>query len=150
MDAAAPAVQARTGLTVEVEVHVARGHRGRKRLRAGPLPVPADAAPPARPVPRIARLMAMAITMQDLVDRGVVRDYAALARLAGVTRARITQVMALVNLAPGIQEEVLLRSRSLEEREVRRVAALSRFELQRAAWRGLLAEPSRAAPRCCS
>ena len=40
-------------------------------------------------VPRISRLMALAIRMQDLVDTGEVADYADLARLAQVSRARI-------------------------------------------------------------
>jgi hypothetical protein len=34
--------------------------------------------------------MALAIKFQDMVDRGEVRDYADLARLGYVTRARIT------------------------------------------------------------
>jgi len=37
-----------------------------------------------------------------------VRDYAELARLGHVTRARLTQIMNLLNLAPDIQEEILL------------------------------------------
>jgi hypothetical protein len=42
-------------------------------------------------IPRIARLMALAIKFQEMVDRGEVRDYADLARLGYVTRARITK-----------------------------------------------------------
>jgi len=37
--------------------------------------------------------MALAIRFQDMVDRGEVQDYADLARLGYVTRARITQIM---------------------------------------------------------
>ncbi len=58
-------------------------------------------------IPRITRLMALAIKFQDMVDRGEVRDYADLARLGYVTRARITQIMNLLNFAPDIQEGVL-------------------------------------------
>jgi hypothetical protein len=47
--------------------------------------------------------MALAIKFQGMVDRGEVRDYADLARLGYVTRARVTQIMNLVNLAPDIQ-----------------------------------------------
>ena len=35
------------------------------------------------------------------------RDYAELARLGGVSRARMTQIMSLRNLAPVIQERIL-------------------------------------------
>lgn len=61
---------------------------------------------PAR-LPRITRLMALAIKFQDMVDRGEVRDYADIARLGYVTRARMTQIMNLLLLAPCIQEALL-------------------------------------------
>jgi hypothetical protein len=51
--------------------------------------------------------MALAIKFQDMVDRGEVRDYADLARLGYVSRARITQIMNLLNLAPDLQELLL-------------------------------------------
>ncbi len=51
--------------------------------------------------------MALAIKMQGMVDRGEVKDYAELARLAKVTRARITQIMNLNLLSPEIQEWLL-------------------------------------------
>lgn len=58
-------------------------------------------------VPRVSKLMALAIRLEELVQRGEVRDYADLARLGYVTRARITQIMNLLNLAPDIQENLL-------------------------------------------
>jgi hypothetical protein len=54
-------------------------------------------------IPRISRLMALAIKFQEMVDRGEVNDYADLARLGYVTRARITQIMNLLNLSPDLQ-----------------------------------------------
>jgi hypothetical protein len=51
--------------------------------------------------------MALAIKMQGMVDRGEVRDYAELARLAQVTRARMTQIMNLNLLSPQLQEWLL-------------------------------------------
>jgi len=51
--------------------------------------------------------LALAIKFQGMVDSGEVRDYADLARLGYVTRARITQVMNLLLLAPDIQEKIL-------------------------------------------
>ncbi|GIW55523.1 MAG: hypothetical protein KatS3mg082_1927 [Nitrospiraceae bacterium] len=62
-------------------------------------------APPR--IPRITRLMALAIKCQDMIDRGEVKDYADLARLGFVTRARVTQIMNLTLLAPDIQETIL-------------------------------------------
>ena len=40
-------------------------------------------------IPRITRLMALAIKVQGMIDRGEVRDYADLARLGHVSRARV-------------------------------------------------------------
>ena len=56
---------------------------------------PAGPAPPvaAGRVPRIARLMALALRFEELVRTGAVRDYAELARLGQVSRARITQII---------------------------------------------------------
>ena len=77
-------------------------------------------------IPRIARLMALAIRCDDLVREGAVRDYAELARLGQVTRARMTQIMNLLWLAPDLQERLLFLERSragrdLNERSLRPV-----------------------------
>jgi len=97
-------------------------------------------------VPRVSRLMALAIKFDGLVRRGEVRDYADLARLGYVTRARITQIMNLLNLAPDIQEEILFLPRTVKgrdpirERDVRPIAAIPHWHRQRKMWRALLQE----------
>jgi len=58
-------------------------------------------------VPRITRLLALAVRFEGLLQDGTVRDYAELARLGGVSRGRITQIMSLRKLAPVIQERIL-------------------------------------------
>jgi hypothetical protein len=84
-------------------------------------------------IPRITRLMALAIKFQDMVDRGEVRDFADLARLGYVTRARITQIMNLLNIAPDIQDLLLDRrpDASPMEHDVRRIARLVHWSEQR-------------------
>jgi hypothetical protein len=62
---------------------------------------------PAGRIPRIAKLMALAHHFERLVVTGVVKDYAELARLGMVSRARISQIMNLLLLAPDIQEAIL-------------------------------------------
>src|SRR5262245_42532270 len=90
-------------LTVGGTLHFARrGRGGRKEGRDGPLP-----ALPAGRVPRVARLMALALKFDGLVRSGVVKDYAELALLGRVTRARVTQIMNLLHLAPDIMEQLL-------------------------------------------
>jgi hypothetical protein len=51
-----------------------------------------------------ARLLVLAIKFQDMIDQGEVCDYADLARLGQLSRAHITQVMSLLNLAPRLQD----------------------------------------------
>jgi hypothetical protein len=58
-------------------------------------------------IPRVTQVMALAIQFQEMIHRGEARDYADLARLGGVTRERMSQIMELVWLAPDIQQEIL-------------------------------------------
>jgi hypothetical protein len=108
----------------------------RHELRAGI--GPATKEPGA--VPRVARLLALAHHWQGLLDRGAVRNLAAIARLTGATRARVTQIMDLLLLAPAIQEAILeiaraTRGRDLVvERDFRPVAALASWDEQFGMW----------------
>ena len=58
-------------------------------------------------LPRITKLMALAIRFEDLLRQGIATDYAGLARLGGVSRSRITQILNLRNLAPVLQDRIL-------------------------------------------
>jgi hypothetical protein len=58
-------------------------------------------------VPRVAKLMALAIRFDRLIREGKVADRSELARLAHVTQPRMTQIMNLLHLAPDIQEDIL-------------------------------------------
>ncbi|MGE3110120.1 MAG: hypothetical protein AB7N65_16560 [Vicinamibacterales bacterium] len=128
-------------VTIEFNVHFTRGAAGRKEVNAGP--EPPDPAPERGRVPRVSRLMALAIRFEDLVRCGEVESYADLARLGHVTRARITQVMDLLCLAPDIQEEILflprveLEREAISEHELRPVCALADWREQRRAWQRL-------------
>ena len=51
-------------------------------------------------VPRLARLMALAIRFEGLLRSGAITDQAHLARLGKVSRARISQILNLLHLAP--------------------------------------------------
>ena len=89
-------------ITIERKVHFGQGRRGLKQLQKGEA---ANSAPAGR-VPRVSRLMALAIRLDGLIRDGVVPDQAELARLGHVSRARLTQVMNLLCLAPDIQEAI--------------------------------------------
>ena len=51
-------------------------------------------------VPRVARLLALALRFEQLVQSDVIATYAELARLGHVSRARVTQILNLRLLAP--------------------------------------------------
>lgn len=53
------------------------------------------------------RLLALAIRFEGSLRQGVVKDYAELARLGRISRARISQIANLAVLAPDIQEDIL-------------------------------------------
>ena len=131
-------------LTIGGTIHFGREGRGARKV------IHEGAAPPSVPgrVPRVSRLMALAIRFDGLVKSGVVADYAELAQLGHVTRARVSQVMSLLYLAPAIQEDVL-RIEAGRDRIVLRdllpIAAMADWGMQLRMWREL--EPRNGA-RC--
>ena len=126
-------------ITIERKVHFQTGRRSRKELREGE----ATPALPAGRVPRVSRVMALAIRLDQLIKDGVVADQAELARLGHVSRVRITQIMNLLCLAPDIQEEILFfplteRGRdAITEAQLRPTAAIPNWRRQRQLWRNL-------------
>ncbi|MFT3881806.1 MAG: hypothetical protein QM703_19370 [Gemmatales bacterium] len=99
--------------------------------------------PPVLPegrIPRISRLMALAHHLERLVVTGVVKDYAELARLGQVSRARITQIMNLLLLAPDIQEEILFLPMTvaghdpIKLKHLQGIALTPSWDLQRSEW----------------
>jgi hypothetical protein len=126
-------------LTIEREVHFARGPRSRKVIQDGPTPEPVSEGR----IPRISRLMALAIRFDRLISHGEIEDQSDLARLGNVSRARVSQIMSLLQLAPEIQEAILFLPRTLRgrdpirERKVRVIAGELDWRTQRRLWKEL-------------
>ncbi len=94
--------------------------------------------PSGRPS-RIALLLALAHHWEQLVREEVVRDYADIARLTGLTRARVTQIMNLTLLGSDLQERILFANASSgcdwrSERCLRKVIAAPNWAQQRHLW----------------
>lgn len=112
--------------------------------RAGPRIVfkKGDASKPGAQghIPRVSRLVALAHKFQGLLDDGTVDSLADLARLGRVTRARITQIMDCLLLAPDIQEELLFLPSTTEGwdpvalRTIRYVCQTPLWQEQRKRW----------------
>ncbi|TWU54802.1 hypothetical protein Poly51_35210 [Rubripirellula tenax] len=132
-------------ITVKRKLNVQIVARGRKTIR------PHDAnsdnvskpKPPAR-IPRIARLMALAIHYQEMLRTGEATDMIELSRRAKVSQPRMSQIMALNLLAPDIQTALLdLPPQSkgkpfLHEKRIRPITAMLEWTEQRVAWQQIL------------
>ena len=87
----------------------------------------------------------MAIRLEQLVQARVIANYAALAQLGHVSRARVTQVLNLLLLAPDIQETLLFLPRTergrdpIHLRQLQRLALVADWKEQRKLWQTLLA-----------
>ena len=87
--------------------------------------------PPKAPqTPKVVELLRTAQEWRRQLDAGDVPNQAEIARREGITRARVTQIMALTRLAPAIQDHVLslpaMSYRSVfTERALRPIAQLA-------------------------
>ncbi|QDV62644.1 hypothetical protein [Crateriforma conspicua] len=112
---------------------VTRRCAGRQNVTPG---TPPPSPPPGR-LPRVTKLLALAIHFDELIRTGAVTSQAELARLGQVSRPRLTQIMNLLHLSPDIQEEILHHCKiitgrdPITERELRVVALLPSWEKQR-------------------
>jgi hypothetical protein len=124
-------------ITVTKRVFFTRSASGRRRM-ADKLPA-AQSVPTGR-VPRISKVMALALHFEDLIRSGRLADKTEIARLARVTQPRITQVMNFLYLSPSIQEELLFLPRvfrgddPIHEKLLRPVCAEINFVKQRRLW----------------
>ena len=94
-------------------------------------------------LPRITKMMALAIRLYDLLATGQVKDQAEIARTAGITRARVTQILNLTQLAPDIQQAILDLQPTTDsapcfrQHEIRQIAFHPNWKKQRASWKRL-------------
>jgi hypothetical protein len=128
--------------TVVRPIHFVRRGKSTKAVSAP------DAAPKVLPsrVPRVARLMALAIHFDGMLRKGVVADQSELAEICNVTQPRMTQIMNLLHLAPDIQERLLffppapVGRDQLTERHLRSLVATDRWDSQRVLWNKLIGQ----------
>ena len=95
-------------------------------------------------IPRVARFLALAIRLEELVRQGHAPNFSAIARLGHVSTTRMSQLMKLTLLAPDIQEAVLFlppvaRGRDpVTENDLRPIAAEPDWNDQRRLWKRLI------------
>src|SRR4051812_40123453 len=109
-------------------------------------PVRVRLEPTGGRVPRVARLMALSVKLEGQIRAGELRDWAEVANLAHVTRARASQIAALLLLAPDIIEAILHlplveRGRDpVTERDLRHMVSIVSWSKQRRLWAQLCGE----------
>ena len=100
---------------------------------------------PLARIPRISRLMAVAIRLEFLVREGKVGGYDDLAAAGQISRPRMSQILGLLELAPAIQEQLLflpkiIRGRDpISEHALRKITRILDWEDQVEAFRHLMA-----------
>ncbi len=125
-------------LTITREFHTTRHRDGQQQLRQGLAP-----KTPRGKIPRIRRLMALAIHCNELLRTGQVANQSALAEYAQITPARLTQILTLLNLAPRIQEQILFLPMTtfgrgeINEKNVRMIAIEFNWDKQQISWYAL-------------
>ena len=100
------------------------------------------ASEPQKRPHRIARILALAHRLDELVRSGAVRDHRELAGLGHVSPARICQFITLLHLPPAIQEYLLFLTAAetipITEPALRKIAREPRWDRQRAIFKSLL------------
>lgn len=138
------------GPTIHRQIHFTTGARRRKVVENGP--APAEPATPEGNIPRISRLMALALQYASLIDLGQITDRAELAQLTHISRARATHVMSLLHLAPSVREAILFLPRTTNGRDsirlshIRTLCATFDWGKQRKMWTSVQQEAASAAP----
>jgi hypothetical protein len=95
-------------------------------------------------VPHITKLRALGICLEHLLATGQVKDQAEIARTACITRARVTQIFNLTQLAPDIQKSMLNleptteRTPRLREPELRQIVIEPNWVKPRVLWKRLV------------
>ncbi len=113
-----------------------------------------SAKPPRGPVRRPARvaiMLALAHKVRDAIEDGQLADQADAARRIGYTRGRISQLAALMCLAPDLQERVLFLEaidgrEPLTERGLRAVTKERDWSAQRRVCARVIADEARPRP----
>jgi hypothetical protein len=121
-----------------VSVPLYRSRRGHGVGLASAEPAP---EPPPKPTV-LARTLALAHRLQRMLDAGRARNRADLAAKLGFSRARVTQIMNLLWLAPDIQEEILFSVSPtgrdvVTTRDVRAIVRVMDWGEQRKLWRAI-------------
>jgi hypothetical protein len=124
-------------ITISRKIVLGRGPKTNRTIQpASDTTVPE----PKGRIPRISRLMALAIKLERMLRAGEVPDVTELARITHVTQPRMSQILNLAMLAPEIQEALLFlpdvaKGKPLiHEKLLRPLSSIDDWDQQRKLW----------------
>lgn len=125
-------------VVIQSSIHRIRRGNGQQFTADAPPKVPHRIS--VRKPARVARMLAFAHKLQEAIDNGEYIDRADAARKLGLTRARVSQLLDLLMLAPDIQEKILFMERvdgvePTSERALRDVIKQLNWQSQVDSWR---------------
>jgi hypothetical protein len=82
----------------------------------------------------VARLLALAHEIERRIRVGELDDLSHAARVLGLTRGRVTQIVNLTLLAPAIQEAITRGYEMFTERRLRGIVTAPKWRHQRDGW----------------
>lgn len=126
--------------TLIIKSSIHRIRRGNGQQFSANATKKATSRTPVRKPARVARMLAFAHKLQEAINNGEYIDRADAARKLGLTRARVSQLLDLLMLAPDIQERILFMERvdgvePTSERALRDVVKQLKWQSQVDTWR---------------
>ena len=127
-------------MSLKLDIHFAPGTSGHRVLRKGRQPIHSKSTR----LPRVTRLMALAVKYERLLADGTVASHRELAALAGVDRSQVSTILRFRLLAPEIQEWLLTLPETekgddpVGMMELRTIAAIPSWERQCKEMHGLV------------
>ncbi|MBF0395737.1 MAG: hypothetical protein HQK78_03120 [Desulfobacterales bacterium] len=132
-----------SSFTIKEKICFTNGKNGRKQIAANGKneepPIPKEIGR----IPRLTRLLALALKFEDLIKANKCKDYAEIAKLGHLSRARVTQIMNLTLLSARIIENILFMPRILKgrdlisEHELREIVSEADWDKQWMLWTDL-------------
>ena len=89
--------------------------------------------------PRLRKSLLLAYQVEQIISEGRAKDFTQAARWLNITKARLSQIMNLLNLAPCIQDEILLNDsdklRKITVQDILPITAESDWDRQISLWK---------------
>lgn len=135
---------AKAPLVIRATLHEPRRIGSRNEPLPQPQPSrPASHEPPQPVTSPLAQRLALAYAIERAIESGRVKNLAEVSRRLGITRARVTQLMALLFVAAPLQDNLLSDRRSQPERFIRNVASNASWRRQQSALASVVRRESR-------